>query len=138
MILVIRIQGSAELNTPIEETLNRLNIHRKFATTFIDEKNEVLMGMLEKIKNYVCFYEIDENTAKQIILKRGQTKMGKKINEKDVDKIWENIKKGEWTIKKFFRLHPPIGGFRKNTKLIYPKGILGKNKDITKLVLRML
>lgn len=35
-------------------------------------------------------------------------------------------------------LHPPRGGFKKSTKLEYPKGILGKNKDINKLIERML
>jgi hypothetical protein len=38
----------------------------------------------------------------------------------------------------FCRLHPPIGGFKKSTKLAYPRGILGDKKDIAKLLERML
>ena len=37
-----------------------------------------------------------------------------------------------------YHLHPPIGGFKKSSKVAAPKGILGKNEDITKLVGRML
>ena len=58
--------------------------------------------------------------------------------QKDVDKILEGIKKGDWKIKKFFRLHPPIKGFKKSTKKPVPQGVLGKNKDIAKLLEKML
>ena len=40
-------------------------------------------------------------------------------------------------LKGFFRLHPPRKGI--NSKLQYPKGVLGDNKkDINKLIERML
>lgn len=138
MILIIRIHGSAGIDAPIAETLKRLHIHRKLASTIINESDKIRMGMLEKVRNYVCFDSIDEDVIKQIILKRGETLNGKKINEKDIGKILEEIKEDKWSIKQFFRLHPPIGGFKKSTKLLYPKGILGNNKEISKLVLRML
>lgn len=138
MILVIRIHGSAEIDAPIGETLKRLHIHRKLATTLINENDKIQMGMLNKVANYVCFNEVDDDIIKQLIIKRGQTINGKPVEANKVEGIIKSIKEGKWEIKKFFRLHPPIGGFRKSTKLLYPKGILGKNKDINKLVLRML
>ena len=138
MILVIRIHGRAEIDTKVEESLNRLHIHRKLTATLVNGNDEVTKGMLRKVENYVCFDEVSDDVIKQVIFKRGQTLVGKAIAEKDIQKILDEIKKDNWTIKKFFRLHPPIGGFKKSTKLNYPKGILGRNKDITKLVLRML
>jgi large subunit ribosomal protein L30 len=138
MILIIRIHGRAEMDRKTEETLIRLNIYRKLTATLINEGDKTQMGMLKKVENYVCYGVVDDEVIKQIIEKRGQTLNGKKINEKDVQKIMDEIKKDNWKIKKFFRLHPPVGGFKKSTKLIFPKGILAKNDEISKLVLRML
>jgi ribosomal protein L30/L7E len=39
---------------------------------------------------------------------------------------------------KYFALHPPIGGLKKSSKLAWPRGILGNNKDINKLLGRMI
>jgi hypothetical protein len=75
---------------------------------------------------------------KKLIEKRGETLEGKKIDIKKIDKILEDIKNNKWTIKRFFRLHPPIGGFKKSTKTGYPNGVLGKNKEIEKLMEKML
>jgi len=138
MIIVIRIHGQAEIDTNVEETLKRLHIYRKYACTLMDEKDKIMKGMLHKVENYVAYGDINDETIKELITKRGETLMGKKINEKDVAKIIGEIKKGEWKIKRFFRLCPPVGGFRKSTKLQTPKGILGKHEDINKLVVRML
>ena len=138
MIAIIRIAGQTDLRWDVIDTLNRLRIHRKLACTLIDEKDKVMFGMLKAIDKYVTYGEIDDALIRKLILARGQTLDGKKINEKDVDKILEGIKKGDWKIKKFFRLHPPIKGFRKSTKMPVPQGILGKNKDIAKLLEKML
>jgi len=35
-------------------------------------------------------------------------------------------------------LQPPRGGFKKSTKSLYPRGVLGENKGINDLVRRML
>ena len=69
--------------------------------------------------DYVVYGEIDDKLIKEIETKRGK---------KDAD----------GKLKPYFRLHPPIKGFRKSTKTSYPRGILGKNKEIAKLIVRML
>lgn len=138
MIAVLRIVGSAAINRHVGETLMRLNIHRKLACTLIDKNDLVKMGMLKQVVDYVAYEELSDEMVKKIIAKRGQTLMGKPIAEKDIDKVFAEISKGTWNIKKFFRLHPPIGGFKKSTKIAYPKGVLGHNKDLAKLIERML
>ncbi|MGC9309895.1 MAG: uL30 family ribosomal protein [Candidatus Nanoarchaeia archaeon] len=72
------------------------------------------------------------------------------VDEKDsikmgmIKKVREHVSYGEVDEKLAEKLkgkkglHPPRGGFKKSTKLEYPKGILGKNKDINKLIERML
>ncbi|MDO8517213.1 MAG: uL30 family ribosomal protein [Nanoarchaeota archaeon] len=138
MIAIIRIHGRVGVDKDIDETLFRLKIRKKLACTLIDEKDKVDFGMLQKIRHYVAFGNVSDDVMKQLIEKRGETLTGKRIDKKEVDKILDEIKKGNWKIKGFFRLHPPIGGFKKSTKLSYPKGIIGKHEDISKLLLRML
>jgi small subunit ribosomal protein S5 len=54
------------------------------------------------------------------------------INEELIKKLEERKKEKNYT------LHPPRGGLKKSSKLQTPKGILGYNKEITKLIERML
>ena len=120
MICIIRIKGSVGLERGVVETLNRLRLRRKYSCVVIDPKKEDL-GMIKKVRNFVAYGEISEETYKKLKDKRGI---------KD-----PNSKKGE--IKPFFRLHPPRKGIK--SKLHFPKGVLGNNgKKINDLVLRML
>lgn len=127
MIAVIRIHGRVDLSADIAETLNRLRIHKKLNCVFIDEKDQVRMGMLKKVKDYVMYGEVSQEFIEKVIQARGELK---EKNEK-AKKTLENIK--PW-----IRLHPPRGGFKKSTKLQVPKGILGKHQDISKIMEKML
>ena len=138
MIAIIRIHGRVKLKEEIKETLSRLRLRRKLVCVLVEENDRTKLSMVEKVRGYVTYGKIDDDLIKQIIEKRGETIDGKKIDKKNVNKIFEGIEKGEWKIKRFFRLHPPVGGFKKSTKQFSPKGILGKNKDISKLIARML
>jgi len=139
MIAIIRITGKVKINRKMEETLFRLGLRRKYVCVLVDEKNKLKMGMLNKVKNYVSYGEIEKGMLIRLIEKRGKRKDKKEI--KDEEKIAEEIEKGksmeEVGLKSFFRLHPPIGGL-KSSKEHYPKGVLGKNKEINKLIERML
>jgi len=139
MIAIIRIHGIPSIDRDIANTLDRLRLRKKLVCTFIDEKNKVELGMLRKVESFVFFDKISDELAKKIIEKRGRYEGDKPVKKEDVDKILEGIKKGEWKIKKFFRLHPPIGGFKRSTKQSWQdKGILGHNKEAAKLIERML
>ncbi|MDP2947253.1 MAG: uL30 family ribosomal protein [Nanoarchaeota archaeon] len=113
-IAIIRIAGQVEQKQPIKETLQRLNLPRKFSCVIIDDSDSVRMGMLNAVKDKVAFGKINDDFANEIEKK-------KKVGER-----------------KYFSLHPPIGGFKKTTKVATPKGILGKHDDISKLLGRML
>jgi hypothetical protein len=80
-----------------------------------------------------------------MILNRGKSLENKKIDEKMAEKISEELKKNEAKkvfgankISNIFCLHPPRGGFKKSSKLLWPKGILGKNEKINELISRMM
>ncbi len=117
MIAVMRIRGQVGLKKNIKETLSRLKIRRKYACIILENPNKSQLGMVESVRNFVSYGEISKEIYKELIKKRGK-------------------KNKEGKLKPFFRLHPPRGGAK--TKLHYPKGILGKNKEMNKLIGRML
>jgi len=114
MILVIRIAGRVKNQKVEDETFRRLNLHRKFNAILIDEKDPVIVGMVKSVKHQISFGRVNEEFIKELKKKR-PSKNGK-----------------------VFALHPPVGGFKKSSKLSWPKGILGEHEDITKLAGRML
>lgn len=112
LICVVRIRGKVGLNRDIKETFDRLRLRKKYSCIVI-KPNKEQEGMINKVRNFVAFGEINESTLK-------------KLKEKRKTKI-EN----------FFRLHPPRGGIK--TKLHFPKGVLGYHGNrINELVERML
>lgn len=116
MICVIRIKGQIGLKADMKETLHRLKIRKKYATIVVEPTKENL-GMIKKVRSFVSYGEISKETYEKLVKERGK---------KDKD----------GKLKPFFRLHPPRGGAK--TREYYPKGILGENKEMDKLVLRML
>ncbi len=116
MIAAIRIKGQVGIRRNIEETLFRIRLRRKYACVVLEPTKEN-MGMIKKLRNFISYGEITKETYEELVKKRGK-------------------KDSEGKLKPFFRLHPPRGGA--DTKLHYPKGILGENKEMDKLVGRML
>ena len=115
MIAIIRIRGRVKIKSDAEETLNRLNLRRKYTCIVIEKPKEEQLGMLKKIENLVAFGEIDKETYEELVKKRG--KQGKR----------------------FFRLHPPRKGIESKKHFGIGKGVLGNNKEkINDLILRML
>lgn len=113
MIIVIRIAGKCNLKKDVENTFKRLKMEKKYSSILVDESDAVRIGMIKVLKNYVTFGKIEEGMLVKLKEKRDK---GKSV----------------------FFLHPPRGGFKKSTKLAYPKGVLGENNEINKLIERML
>ncbi len=138
MITIIRIAGMIEKNKEISETLSRLRLRRKYSCVVVEE-NEVVKGMLQKIRSFVAYGEIDKKTLIELIKSRGQLlDKNEKINaEKVAEKIISQGNMKDLEIKPFFRLHPPRKGI--DSKQHFPKGVLGnQGKEINKLIERML
>lgn len=120
MIIAIRIRGDVGLKTPARETLNRLRLRRKYSCIVLDKPTKEQMGMIEKMRNFIAYGEIDETTYKKLVEARGQ---------KDKD----------GKLKPFFRLHPPRRGIESKKHFGVGKGVLGNHgKEIIKLLERML
>lgn len=153
-IAVIRIRGLIVTNRNIENTFKKLRLFRKNSCVVIDNRKDYT-GMLKKVKDYSTWGEIDQDTFKQLLLKRGRLYGNKPltqdyIKEKtntDIDTFVKDFfefkkeLKDLPGLKNFFRLGMPKNGFeRKGIKVPYSLGgALGYRKDnINDLVKRMI
>ena len=142
MIVAIRIKGKVDVPREIEETLNRLRLRKKFSCVVLKEKPEIV-GMLEKVRDYIAYGKISKEIFAELLKKRGKTK--NKNVKMDYEKVAKEIfeSKTEKNLEDFgfkpvFFLHPPRGGM-KSTKKHFPKGSLGNHGEkIKDLLLRML
>jgi ribosomal protein L30/L7E len=117
MIAVIRIKGQVNVRKDVIETLNRMNLKKKYSCIILEKPKAEELGMLEKVNNFVAYGEIDKETYKKLIEAR------------------EKFSKS----KTHFRLHPPRGGIEAKKHFGVGKGVLGNNKEkINDLIRRML
>ncbi len=148
-IAVILIRGMVNIHPDVKMTLELLRLKKKHACVVIDD-NEVNRGMVQRVKDYVTYGLIDEALYKTMLEKRGEV-VGKADVKVDAAKISKEYFAGKvklrefqdkYTVKPFFRLHPPVKGFeRKGIKMPFAKGgVLGKRDEegIHKLIVKML
>jgi len=140
MILVIRISGMVNLNKETHEALYRLRLRRKYASVLLKPSTENLK-LLRKLRNYIAYGDIDNETLSLLIQKRALPKLkSKKIEPEKIIAQLEKKDASHLDIKPFFRLHPPRGGIDAKKHFgVTKKAVLGDNKEgINALVRRML
>jgi len=144
MIAAVRIKGRVNVPQKIKDTLDMLRLRQKFVCSLYKETPQVL-GMLKKAKAYISYGKINEATLKQLLLKRGRKEGDKSLTEQEASNAFKKIHEGKLEeaykegLKPFFRLSPPKGGFKKNSRLVWPQGIRGNLGDkINELIESML
>lgn len=153
-IAVIQIRGAIGIKETIKTTLNLLRLYKKNSCVIINETPS-FMGMLNSLKDQVTWGEIDKETFKLLLEKRGRLPGNMLITEEYLKKS-TNLSFDQFAeqfltnkkelkdipgLKQFFRLTPPIKGFEdKGTKKPFSMGgALGYRKDnINDLIRRML
>lgn len=150
--LVVRIRGTVNIPAWAQTTLDSLNLTKKFRATIIAENSETL-GMLRKVKDIVAWTSVDASFVKELLEKKGRKNGYKPIRDSDLPEEYKNIEELAVaiaenkvttlsklkSIKPWFALAPPRGGFRRKTKTQYSqKGILGENQELIQLVKNML
>lgn len=123
MVAVILIRGILGVTQNIIDTMDILRLRRKNVCVII-ESTPSNMGMVNKVKDYVTWGEVDDSTVKLLIEKRGE----------------KNPKNPSRT-KPFFRLNAPRKGFgRKGIKVPFNSGgaIGYRGEKINDLIKRML
>jgi large subunit ribosomal protein L30 len=120
-IAIILIRGLIGMSGDAKLTAKLLKLFKKHSCIIVDN-NSVMMGMARKLKDYTTYGEINDETYKLLVEKRGK---------KDKDGKLKNI----------FNLSPPVKGFeRKGTKKSFVVGgALGYRKEkINDLIKRMI
>ena len=118
------------------------------------DDNPSYKGMVQKVKDYITWGEIDKETLAALIRKRGRLIGNKPITDEyvkeklgmTIDEFAEKVVNGEMkltdlpNIKPVFRLHPPRGGLKGTKKRSFKEGgALGyRGEKINELIERML
>ena len=149
--LVVRIRGTVNIPYWANNTLNNLNLDKRFRETVIPETPQSL-GMLRKVKDIVAWTSADAVIIKELLEKRGKRTGFKPITNSDLPEGYNSIEELASaiaddklslskirSIKPWFALNSPRGGFKRKTKTQYSQeGVLGEDKDLTDIVKRML
>jgi large subunit ribosomal protein L30 len=149
--LVVRIRGTVNIPYWADNTLDNLNLDKRFRATVIPENPESL-GMLRKVKEMVAWTSADATIIKELLEKRGKKAGFKPITNSDLPEGYNTIEELASaiadnkitlskirSIKPWFALNSPRGGFKRKTKTQYSQdGILGEDKGLADIVKRML
>ena len=150
---VIRVRGQPDVNYDIEYTMKLLGINKVNHCAIVPE-NAVTKGMLQKIKDYTTYGEINEEPLAKLIRVRGRLEGDKMITDeylaensdfKTVEELAKAIIENDYKMKDLekgkpvFRLHPPVKGYEGTTRPYKNGGALGYRGDaINDLIARML
>ncbi|MCR4368331.1 MAG: 50S ribosomal protein L30 [archaeon] len=122
MIAVIRVRGSVNIKPDIRLALESLNLDRPNHLVLVKEEKEP-KKMVDKVKDYVTFGKIGNETLAALLEKRGRIEGDQRITPEflkekkvsDFADLASRIGEGKVTlkemgIKRVFRLHPPKKG----------------------------
>ena len=124
---VVRVRGRVHVRKDIADTLKLMNLTRVNHCTIIENRPEY-KGMINKAKDYITWGEINPDTLKNLVMKRGRLRGDLKITEeyikknsgfKSVDEFIAAISESKATIKELngmkpvFRLRPPKKGYER-------------------------
>ena len=150
---VIRVRGQPDVSNDIEYTMNLFGLYKVNHCAIVPD-NDVTKGMLQKIKDYVTYGEVSEETLAQMIRVRGRLSgdrmitddyLAEKSDFKTVDDFAKAIINDDYkmkdveAVKPVFRLHPPVKGYEGNKRSYKNGGALGyRGEAINDLIARML
>jgi large subunit ribosomal protein L30 len=145
-VVVVRIRGSVNVNKKLESTLGLLRLKKVNNAVIIDDRPNY-KGMLQIVKDYVTWGEVDQDDVSLILKNRGELSGNEKLTDEFVKKntSFKSINdfsgayaefKAELTdipgLKPTFRLHPPRKGYKGIKKAFSMGGSLGNRKNSIK------
>lgn len=150
---VIRVRGQPDVSYDIEYTMGLLGVNKVNHCAIVPE-NASTKGMLQKVKDYTTYGEINAETLAELIRVRGRIEGDKMITDeylaensdfKSVDELAKAIIENDYRMKDVkaakpvFRLHPPVKGYEGNKRSYKNGGALGyRGEAINDLIARML
>jgi large subunit ribosomal protein L30 len=138
-IAVVRIRGLMGVRHDIDNTLKKLRLHKKNYCVVVP-RTAAYVGMVKKIKDYVTWGDIDEDTYKTLKDKRSIEYKDRVSDRKGKIKYKKFIDSDGKKIKRIFRLNSPKKGYgRKGIKVAFNKGgaLDYRGDEINDLIMRM-
>ncbi len=152
MFAVIRVRGRTGVRWDIADTLKMLNLTRINHCVLVPD-TPAYRGMLQKVKDYVTWGEINEETLLKLIKLKGRLYGDKPITDKyvkdtmgygNLEELVKAMIEGKVLykdiphVKPVFRLHPPLKGWEKTKRHFTEGGALGyRGEKINELIERM-
>lgn len=150
---IIRVRGQPDVNCDIRHTMHLLGLNRVNHCVVMPE-TESIKGMMQVIKDYCTWGEVDAETLAEMIRQRGKITGGDDLSDdflkentefSDADDMAKAIIENDYRMrdvegaKPLFRLHPPIKGYEGIKRPYKVGGALGyRGSDINILIKRML
>jgi len=146
---VVRVRGSVNVNPKIKETMKLMKLSRVNHCVIVPE-NETYTGMLNIIKDYVTWGEIDSETTELLLESSGKSSGNsafskqhlKETTFKTMKALAKGLTEGKVVmrdvpgLKPLFRLHPPRKGYEGIKRSFKVGGALGYRADKINVLLR--
>ncbi len=140
-IAIVRVRGIINTRKEIESTMKMLHLHNKNYAVVVEDTPQN-KGMISKVKDFVTFGPLDEETFKEMVSKRGEEYTGRLTDSKGkIEYKTKYVEVDGKKYKKFFRLSPPKKGYgAKGIKQSFVKGgALGnRGEKMSDLIKRMI
>jgi len=149
----VRIRGKINIKPDTKKTLQLLNLTKANHCVLLEE-NPITKGMLQVVKDYITWGEIDKKVLTKLINTRGKVEGDKNLTENFIksatsydtfDKLSQAIinKKFKYkdipNVKPVFRLNPPKKGYEGVKRSFANKGALGyRGEKINQLIEKMI
>ncbi len=120
-LAAILVRGLAKTPGKIKDSLAMLRLLRKNQCVIV-ENEPVGQGMLKKVKDYITWGEIDEETFRELVAKRGAEWKGR-IQDRKGKYNYTLLEINGKKYRPCFHLNPPRKGFgRKGIKVSFKAG----------------
>ncbi|MCX6694375.1 MAG: 50S ribosomal protein L30 [Methanomicrobiales archaeon] len=152
MYAIVQVRGVVNTRREIKDTLKMLRLHHINHCVFVPGTPQYL-GMIRKVKDYVAYGEVDEETVALLLTTRGKLAGDLALTDEYVrsNSTYQGITDfakavvvGEVKLsdlpglKPVLRLHPPRKGYRTIKRTFQQGGALGYyGGEITSLLTRM-
>ncbi|MCD5425525.1 MAG: 50S ribosomal protein L30 [Methanosarcinaceae archaeon] len=143
MYAVVRMRGSVNVRRNISDTMKMLRLH-KINHCVILSDNPHNKGMIQKVKDYVAYGTIDNETLVTMLQNRGRLIGGEKLSDEyirehtefdSIKSFADGVIEGNTTLKAVpnlkpvIRLHPPRKGHSGIKRTVQQGGVLGNHGD---------
>ena len=138
-LALVLVRGVVNLSQSVKDTLNLLRLNKKNYCVVV-ENNPVNLGMIKKVKDFITWGEIDNDTFKELVSKRGEEFQARLTDRKE-KYSYKSLEIDGKKYKPYFRLNPPRKGFgRKGIKVAFKVGggLGNRAEKINDLIRRML